>query len=137
MTGWRLYYQLLLGAPWLGERVVARRAVAAGPRCGTRWTKPTHAAFLDVLDPAISSCCSTARSCCANPGTLAGAADGRRIELPVRVLFGRDDAAQDPRQLRGLREHAPDSGIELVDASHWIVDERPDLVADRALPLFA
>jgi pimeloyl-ACP methyl ester carboxylesterase len=62
---------------------------------------------------------------------------GRRIDLPVRLLFGRHDTAQDPRQLRGLREHAPDSRVELVDASHWIVDERPDLVADRARRLFA
>jgi pimeloyl-ACP methyl ester carboxylesterase len=55
----------------------------------------------------------------------------------VRVLFGRRDAAQDVRRLRGLRRHAPDSAIELVDASHWIVDERPDLVAERARALFA
>jgi pimeloyl-ACP methyl ester carboxylesterase len=67
---------------------------------------------------------------------LAGEVGGRRIELPVRVLFGRRDSAQDHRQLRGLREHAPDSRIELADAGHWIVDERPDLVADRARALF-
>jgi pimeloyl-ACP methyl ester carboxylesterase len=135
VTGWRLYYQLLLSAPWLGERVVADGRLLRGALRHSM-NETDARAFLDVLDPAISS--AFYRTFVLRESrTLAGAADGRCLELPVRVLFGRDDAAQDPRQLRGLREHAPDSGIELVDASHWIVDERPDLVADRALALFA
>ena len=92
--------------------------------------------FLGALDPAISVQLYRQFQLREAPA-LAGEVRGRRIELPVRCLFGRHDVAQDYRQLRGLREHAPDSAVELVDASHWIVDERPDLVADRARALFS
>jgi pimeloyl-ACP methyl ester carboxylesterase len=135
VTGWRLYYQLLLGAPGLGERVVADGRLLRGALRHSM-DEAEAGAFLDVLDPATSSVFYR-QFVLHETGALAAAVRGRRIELPVRALFGRRDSAQDPRQLRGLRGHAPDSRVELVDASHWIVDERPDLVADRALALFA
>ncbi len=135
MTGWRLYYQWLISAPVLGERLLRdqRRLRAA--------LRPSMDAavldeFMDALDPAISVQLYRQFQLREAPA-LAGEVRGRRIELPVRCLFGRRDSAQDPRQLRGLRAHAPDSAVELADASHWIVDERPDLVADRARALFA
>jgi pimeloyl-ACP methyl ester carboxylesterase len=134
VTGWRLYYQWLLSAPWLGERLLRdgrllRRALRPS------MDEATLDAYLDVLDPGVSVQLYRQFVVDETPA-LAAAVKGRRIELPVRLLFGRRDTAQDTRQLRGLRPHAPDSRIELVDASHWIVDERPDLVADRALALF-
>ena len=92
--------------------------------------------FMDALDPAISVQLYRQFVLREAPA-VAGEFAGRRIDLPVRLLFGRHDSAQDPRQLRGLRQHAPDSAVELVDASHWIVDEHPDLVADRVRALFA
>jgi pimeloyl-ACP methyl ester carboxylesterase len=53
------------------------------------------------------------------------------------MLFGAEDAVISPRQLAGFEEHADDMRLELVpDCGHFIADERPDLVADRALELF-
>jgi pimeloyl-ACP methyl ester carboxylesterase len=133
-TAWRLTYQLPLAAPGVGEWIArdgrlleALLARSAGDAAARTYIEPlrpetsvqTYRQFVLREAPA-----------------LAGAVRGRRIELPVRVLFGRHDVAQDVRQLRGLRAHAPDSEIELVDASHWIVDERPELVAERARRLF-
>jgi pimeloyl-ACP methyl ester carboxylesterase len=134
VTGWRLYYQWLFSTPVLGERLIG------GPRLRATLSHSIDAAaldeFLGVLDPAISVQLYRQFQLREAPA-LAGEVRGRRIELPVRCLFGRRDVAQDYRQLRGLREHAPDSAVELVDASHWIVDERPELVADRARALLA
>jgi pimeloyl-ACP methyl ester carboxylesterase len=135
VTGWRLYYQWLLSAPVLGEQLLRdgrRLRAALRPFIDA----PALDEFLGALDPATSVQLYRQFVLREAPA-LAGELRGRRIELPVRLLFGRHDAVQDPRQLRGLREHAPDSAIELVDASHWIVDERPELVADRARALFA
>jgi pimeloyl-ACP methyl ester carboxylesterase len=133
VTGWRLYYQWLFSTPVLGE------ALITGPRLRATLGHSIDAAALDefmgALDPAISVQLYRQFQLREAPA-VAGEVSGRRIELPVRCLFGRRDVAQDYRQLRGLRAHAPDSAVELVDASHWIVDERPDLVADRARALF-
>jgi pimeloyl-ACP methyl ester carboxylesterase len=135
VAGWRLYYQWLLSTPALGERVLRdQRLLRAALR--DSMDAAVLDEFMDALDPAISVALYRQFVLREAPA-LAGELRGRRIELPVRALFGRRDVAQDYRLMRGLREHAPDSAIELVDASHWIVDERPDLVADRARALFA
>jgi pimeloyl-ACP methyl ester carboxylesterase len=133
-TGWRLYYQGLISAPVLGERLLRdQRRLRAALRHSM--DEAVLDEFMDALDPAISV--QLYRQFLLREVPVAAReVHGRRIAFPVRLLFGRRDTAQDTRQLRGLREHAPDSAVELVDASHWIVDERPDLVADRARALF-
>jgi pimeloyl-ACP methyl ester carboxylesterase len=41
------------------------------------------------------------------------------------------------RALEGAKRYADDMRVELVDgAGHFIADERPDLVLDRALSFF-
>jgi len=62
-----------------------------------------------------------------------------RLSVPALLLFGRDDLMISRRLVSGGYEsHADDLTVELVDdCSHFIVDEKPDLVAERALALFA
>jgi pimeloyl-ACP methyl ester carboxylesterase len=71
------------------------------------------------------------------PALVRGRLDGARLEMPVKVLFGTRDPAQSVSQLPGLDAHAAELDVELVDGSHFLVDERPDLVADRARAWFA
>lgn len=53
-----------------------------------------------------------------------------RVQLPTLVLWGLDDVALRPGLLDGLDHWIPDLRIERIPgASHWIVHERPDLVA--------
>ena len=69
---------------------------------------------------------------------LRGRYAGQRLSVPTRMLFGTDDAAIHPDLLRGYEQHADDMQIELVPGcGHFIADERPDLVAERALAFFA
>jgi len=59
------------------------------------------------------------------------------LEVPTLLLFGRRDLAIPTRMVRrhACRSEALD--LELVpDAGHFIVDEKPELVADRARRLF-
>jgi pimeloyl-ACP methyl ester carboxylesterase len=64
--------------------------------------------------------------------------DHLRLTRPTRFLFGTNDAAISPGLLRGMERHADDLQLELVDGSgHFIAEERPELVAERARTLFA
>lgn len=60
-----------------------------------------------------------------------------RIETPTRILFGENDFAIALSWLRGHEKYTDDFQIELVpDTGHFIVDERPDLVNERAFQFF-
>jgi pimeloyl-ACP methyl ester carboxylesterase len=62
----------------------------------------------------------------------------RRLSTPTLALFGTGDRAMSPRALEGSRRYAEDMRVELFDGiGHFIADERPDLVLDRALVFFA
>lgn len=61
-----------------------------------------------------------------------------RIATPTRLLFGERDFALALSWLDGHQGRFDDFALELVpDCGHFIVDERPDLVAERALAFFA
>jgi hypothetical protein len=53
------------------------------------------------------------------------------------VVFPRGDGAQHASQLGGLERHAPGAVVEVVEGRHLLVDEQPELVADRARAWFA
>ena len=53
--------------------------------------------------------------------------------MPTLLLFGEDDFALRPELLAGYERHADEMRVELVPGcGHFIADERPDLVAERA-----
>lgn len=61
-----------------------------------------------------------------------------RLTVPTRFLFGVHDGAISPAILNGIERHADDLEVELVeDSGHFIAEEKPELVADRARALFA
>lgn len=69
----------------------------------------------------------------------AGRWDRQRLELPLHLISGRRDGLIPVSMFNreDLRRHAPNSTLELVPgAGHFIVDEQPDLVANRARNLF-
>jgi pimeloyl-ACP methyl ester carboxylesterase len=60
-----------------------------------------------------------------------------RLRTPTLIVFGTSDLYIPHSLLRGAAGHADDLRIELVrGCGHFIADERPDLVADRALAFF-
>ncbi|NLT06267.1 MAG: alpha/beta hydrolase [Solirubrobacterales bacterium] len=61
-----------------------------------------------------------------------------RLRPPARFLFGMRDKAVSYRMLEGVESHCDDMTVELVpDSGHFIAEEKPELVAERALELFA
>jgi pimeloyl-ACP methyl ester carboxylesterase len=57
-----------------------------------------------------------------------------RLTVPTLLLFGAKDLYISPEVIEGGEEHGDDFRIELVpDSGHFIAEEKPDLVARRAL----
>jgi pimeloyl-ACP methyl ester carboxylesterase len=140
LNAWRLLYQYPLAAPVLGPALVrdggvVRRALRSA------MDEASADVFADVLrEPArahASSLLYRHFQLRELPALAAGRFAGARLEMPVKVLFGRGDGVQSPAQLAGLERHAPDCDVEVVEGGHLLVDERPDLVADRARAWFA
>jgi pimeloyl-ACP methyl ester carboxylesterase len=61
------------------------------------------------------------------------------LSVPTLLLFGKRDRAVPYKMVEGgAGRHAPEMRVELVpDAGHFIVDEKPELISERALEFFA
>jgi pimeloyl-ACP methyl ester carboxylesterase len=140
---WRLWYQWVLGSPF-GARV-ARNLSKRGSRIAERmgvsvWSDAEREAFFGQLaDPARAR--ATVRyyrdfQLRELPRIAMGRYEGMRLEPPTRILFGTLDRVQDHRLLEGVEALGDDLSCELVPGvGHFIVDERPELVIERAREL--
>jgi pimeloyl-ACP methyl ester carboxylesterase len=137
---WRLLYQYPLAAPLLGPALV-RDGRAVRMLLRASMDEATVEVYADVLrEPERATASSLLYrhfQLRELPALAAGRYAGARVDLPVKLLFPRGDGAQHPAQLDGVERHAPRAQVELVDGRHLLVDERPDLVADRARAWFA
>jgi pimeloyl-ACP methyl ester carboxylesterase len=61
--------------------------------------------------------------------------ENRRATVPIRALFGIDDAAVHQSFVAAETANADDYTLETVDASHFIIDEQPDLVRAKLIAL--
>ncbi|HEX7891162.1 MAG TPA: alpha/beta hydrolase [Ramlibacter sp.] len=60
------------------------------------------------------------------------------VDIPALVLWAMEDAALLPELVEGLEEYVPDLTLEKVPgASHWIVHEQPQFVAQRLAAFLA
>ena len=60
------------------------------------------------------------------------------VDLPTLVLWAMDDVALPPELIDGLEEYIPRLTLEKVPgATHWIVHERPQFVAQRLAAFLA
>jgi pimeloyl-ACP methyl ester carboxylesterase len=59
-----------------------------------------------------------------------------RLTVPTLILFGERDRYVSPRLLAGHEPHAEEVRVELVpDSGHFVVNEKPELVIERARTL--
>jgi pimeloyl-ACP methyl ester carboxylesterase len=68
---------------------------------------------------------------------LRRAFEGQRLQAPTQVLFGANDFYIPVAVLEEIEAHGADLTLEVAEGcSHWIPEERPELIADRARALF-
>ncbi len=143
---WRSWYACLIATPGMGPKMLRDSSLVnhlltqsgSTPRFGAG----EAAAYADSFrDPrraeAISSLyryyLSTFRE------AALGGSRGLRIEAPTQLLFGVNDRMISHYLLEiDVRGQAPNMEVEMIpDAAHFIVDEQPELIADRAGSFFS
>jgi pimeloyl-ACP methyl ester carboxylesterase len=140
---WRFAYQLPLAAPFVGSALMREGHL---PEAMLR-----HGAHGALTDADIELYLSVLRE----PGP-AGATEGyyrsfilrdapalgrlvggRRLQVPTRLLYGREDPLG-TALTEGLERHGDDVRVELLDGvGHWVPEERPALVAEHIRALAA
>ena len=139
LSAWRLWYQWLLATPGLGARVIrtvsARRPVLLylGARPDV-WSEEEGRVFTEQFrerERAIATTLLYRHASLRLRGQIA-AYRRMRLETPALLLFPAEDAVQRRIPLGGYERNAPEMEIEVVPgATHFIVEERPDLVLER------
>jgi len=144
---WRLLYQAFVLAPWIGylahrRKRFVRMALRAGGADPRFWDERALSIFADNLAEPSRAKAAVQMYRVFNlrelVPVLRGRYAGKRLTVPTRMLFGTDDAAIHTDLLDGYEDHADDMEIEFVaGCGHFIADQRPDLVAERARAFFA
>ena len=72
------------------------------------------------------------------PGIVRGLNSPVALRTPTRLVFGQRDPILTTRVIEDVAGQSDRIELELVaDASHFVVDEQPELIADRVLRLLA
>ncbi len=145
-TLWRSWYQPLVAAPGAGPRVVRTRRFLTWMFRGTSpnpetWSDADVEIYARVLDdPARARAQSLIYRTFLARELLAiarGHYRDQRLTVPTLLLFGSRDAFHSPLGLRGYQEHAEQMSVELLEGEgHFVHEERPQLVAERAERFF-
>jgi pimeloyl-ACP methyl ester carboxylesterase len=138
---WRFAYQVVLASPALGRRLIANerfmaRVIAAGAVRREAWAPEDVRAFTAVLAEPARARASVRlyRTFLAREG---GRTSGGRLPMPTRIMVGAGDPAIPPFLLEGAERGADDLAVEIVpDCGHFVPEEQPELVAQRARALF-
>jgi pimeloyl-ACP methyl ester carboxylesterase len=146
LNAWRLAYMLPLATPLLGEALTRDgrylRAImrTAWGEEGS-WDEEAAELYLEVMREPVPARASPlyyrhfiAREL---PAAARGAFAGKRLAMPSRLLFGRRDPLGTVFA-EGFERRGDQASLELVDrAGHFLPEERPELVAERAREVFS
>jgi pimeloyl-ACP methyl ester carboxylesterase len=138
---WRFAYQVVLASPLLGRRLVSEasfieRTIMAGAVNREAWTPDDLRAFTAVLAEPARARASVRLYRTFLTREVARTPRGR-LRVPTRIVVGSGDPAIPAILLEGAHDDADDVGVEIVaDCGHFVPEERPELVAERARALF-
>jgi pimeloyl-ACP methyl ester carboxylesterase len=144
----RFWYQFVISAPFVGQAFVRQLAripanesyrVTGSSRA---WNEEDTRIFLGQFTERARTWATvqTYRTFVTHELSdwVGGAYRDTRLTVPTLWLHGADDPVIRPFMTEGTEDHADDLTVELVEgAGHFIADERPEFVLERALSFFA
>ena len=143
-NAWRFAYQVPLATPWLGERLVRsdgfiQLVIRSGWADRSTWDDGAAASYEAVLRAPVGTRTSHLMYRSFLFGEMAasvgGSFAGARLPMPARLLIGEHDPLG-AALAAGFERHGEDAGHEIVPgAGHFLPEERPAVVAERALEL--
>ena len=134
LDAWRFAYQPVLAAPGVGRRIGP--ALAARGLRGAGLDDAEVNAFVERLRGGRGLATERLYRTFLRelPSIMGGRYSGAELSIPVELLFGSRDMVLTTRTARDAAAQTDNVELELVaDAGHFIVDEKPELVADRLL----
>jgi pimeloyl-ACP methyl ester carboxylesterase len=143
----RIAYQLILATPALGSGVLrfvpgfVRLALRRGSHPSMSWSQEELDCYANSFQaPDHASAASHVyRSFLTRelPRLRAGHHRAQRLTVPTLLLAGEADPVIRPEILAGYEPYADDMSVEIVErCGHFVAEERPDVVIDRARSLF-
>ena len=139
---WRLWYQVAMAWPVVGPRAV-RPIASAAHRTGTRGVpREEWDSFVEQFDEPERARASQAiyRTFLTQelPAMSRGRYAGERLQVPTRFLVSEHDPFVSVETVAPVADHADDFTIEeIAGHGHFVADEAPDLVAEKAFRFFA
>ncbi len=145
LTLWRFWYQVVIASPGLGSWIQCRtnfvKLLLKKAAVHKIWTQEELAIYADVLKQPQHAAASVTlyRSFLLKEflPVITGRYSGSRLKTATLLLFGVDDFSLSTKLLQGYEKHADDLKVEFVSQSgHFIAEEQPKLVTERALEFF-
>jgi pimeloyl-ACP methyl ester carboxylesterase len=144
---WRFWYQWVISSPGLGYRLhrsgrFVPKVLVGGSERREVWDQATIAAFSDTFTEPARARAAVQMYRVFNlrevPEMARGRYESAHLQVPTLLLFGTGDTALNHQILAGSERHADDMTIEKVDGcGHFIADELPQLVTEKAREFFA
>jgi pimeloyl-ACP methyl ester carboxylesterase len=144
---WRLWYQALLILPGLGPWIqrrwpgYVRFLLGLGVSDPDETWAPGEREYYASLaqEPERALAQTKMYRAAWSPASVRSLMRRDPLDLPILLVHGTRDFAIGPRiQRTGWQAYAPNMTLELVDgASHWLLNQRPELIAARAREFFS
>ncbi len=147
LHAWRFAYMPVVGAPAVGSALHRRgnflpRVLISGSSSRDPWDETTLRAFAAPFEEPerARAAVQTYRSFSLREmgPILRGRYADRRLTVPTLLINGAEDPAIRPTMVDGYEAHTDQMEVELIEGcGHFVVDEKPELVIDRARAFFS
>ena len=139
LQGWRMTYQLPIASPLVGRTLMRAGLAAQVVRSGSRRSVSDVATYGEVMqEPARARASEQLyRTFLLAESWRVGRYADARLTVPTRLVNGDSDLISSRAMLDGWQRNADDMTVEILEGvGHFVPEEAPEAVADRAIALF-